>query len=94
MQISINCVFVLREFSIRFFSSSKLQFQTNDVFESRKNIERSTPQPLENYEIDERVAVTSQDVALINSDQALVSTKEKSTKDKVRAIVIQPAGAD
>lgn len=33
---------------------------------------------------DDRVAVTSQDVALINSDQqALVSAKEKSTKEKV-----------
>lgn len=33
---------------------------------------------------DGRVAVTSQDVALFNSDhQALVSAREKSTKDKV-----------
>lgn len=53
------------------------------MFESKKHNERSTPQPLETYENDERVAATSQDVALINSDQALVSTKEKSTKDKV-----------
>lgn len=35
---------------------------------------------------DDRVAVTSQDVALINSDQqALVNAKEKSTKEKVIA---------
>lgn len=62
--------------------------QGNEVFESSKNNnERSTPQPLEKYDIDERVAATSQDVALVNSDQALVSTKEKSTKDKVRAMV-------
>lgn len=34
-------------------------------------------------EEDESVAVTSTDVALLNSDSALVSVKEKSTKEKV-----------
>lgn len=39
---------------------------------------------------DERVAVTSQDVALFNSDQqALVSAKEKSTKEKVIFIFLE-----
>lgn len=71
----------MRLFVLFFFRNSKLQ--PNDVFEGKRNIERRTPQPLENHEYDERVAATSQDVALINSDQALVSTKEKSTKDKV-----------
>lgn len=33
---------------------------------------------------DKGVSETSRDVALINSDQSLVSTKEKSTQEKVR----------
>lgn len=32
---------------------------------------------------DKGVSETSRDVALINSDQSLVSTKEKSTQEKV-----------
>lgn len=61
--------------------------QTNEVFEN-KNERSSTPEPLEKIDIDERVTVTSQDVALFNSDQALVSTREKSTKDKVSLVSV------
>lgn len=58
--------------------------QANDVFESKQNERNTMHEPLDTYEIDdERVAATSEDVALINSHQALVCTKEKSTKDKV-----------
>jgi len=32
----------------------------------------------------DRAAQTSQDVVLVNSDQALVSVKEKSTPEKVK----------
>lgn len=37
-----------------------------------------------NDDDDKGVSETSRDVALINSDQSLVSTKEKSTQEKVR----------
>lgn len=57
--------------------------QTNEVFESNKN-ERSSPEP--QSENDDRVAVTSRDVALFNSDLELANSREKSTKDKVRHI--------
>lgn len=59
-------------------------FQTNDVFESSKDVARiQTPEPHAESNV-ERVSETSErDVALLNSDQTLVSTKEKSTKDKV-----------
>lgn len=60
-----------------------LPFQTNDVFESIKDVARiHTPEPHGESNV-ERVSETSQDVALLNSEQTLVSTKEKSTKDKV-----------
>lgn len=56
-------------------------FQANDVFESAKDVARiHTPEPHSESNV-ERVSETSQDVALLNSD--IVSTKEKSTKDKV-----------
>lgn len=59
-------------------------FQTNDVFESIKDVARiHTPEPHAESNV-ERVSETSgRDVALLNSEQTLVSTKEKSTKDKV-----------
>lgn len=53
------------------------------MFESKN--ERSTPEPFEHGDDEKRVAATLQDVAPFNSEQALVSTKEKSTKDKVRS---------
>lgn len=58
--------------------------QTNDVFESSKDVARiQTPEPHAESNV-ERVSETSgEDVALLNSDQTLVSMKEKSTKDKV-----------
>lgn len=60
--------------------------QTNDVFESIKDVARiHTPEPYGESNV-ERVSETSQDVALLNSEQTLVSTKEKSTKDKVSEI--------
>lgn len=57
-------------------------FQANEVFDDRDD--RHTPEQTDKNDLNDRVTVTSQDVALFNSDQALVSTKEKSTKDKVR----------
>ncbi|XP_055300025.1 protein lap4-like isoform X17 [Sitodiplosis mosellana] len=60
---------------------------TNDVFESSKDEAHiHTPEPHSESNV-ERVSETSQDVALLNSEQTLVSTKEKSTKDKVLDIV-------
>lgn len=52
------------------------------MFDNRDD--RHTPEPFDKHDLNDRVTATSQDVALFNSDQALVSTKEKSTKDKVR----------
>lgn len=53
------------------------------MFDNRD--ERHTPDQFDRNDlVHDRVTATSQDVALFNSDQALVSTKEKSTKDKVR----------
>lgn len=65
-------------------SFSPRNFQTNDVFESSKDVARIyTPEPHAESNV-ERVSETSnRDVALLNSEQTLVSTKEKSTKDKV-----------
>lgn len=59
---------------------SRLYLQTNDVFESAKP--DKTPEPQHDRSV-EQMSDTPQDVALLNSEQALVSTKEKSTKDKV-----------
>ena len=71
-------------FTYTFFFFFGFALQTNDVFESSsKDVARiHTPEPHSESNV-ERVSETSQDVALLNSEQTLVSTKEKSTKDKV-----------
>lgn len=54
------------------------------MFESNNNDARfDTPEPHSESNV-ERVSETSQDVALINSEQTLVGAREKSTSDKVR----------
>lgn len=63
--------------------TSSIYLQANEVFESYKSDKTSETQ---SEKINEQVPETPQDVALLNSEQALVSTKEKSTKDKVRRI--------
>lgn len=68
-----------------FFTPCTLVYlQTNDVFESSKP--DKTSEPLHEKSV-EQVSDTPQDVAVANSEQALVSTKEKSTKDKVSVCV-------
>ncbi|XP_031624890.1 protein lap4 isoform X3 [Contarinia nasturtii] len=69
-------------------SSLPIALTNDNVFEnSGKDIARiHTPEPHSESNV-ERVSETSQDVALLNSEQTLVNTKEKSTKDKVLDIV-------
>lgn len=83
----VRSVCLFRHFHFAFVCSFSVRnFQTNDVFESSKDVARiHTPEPHAESNV-ERVSETSErDVALLNSDQTLVSTKEKSTKDKVRS---------
>lgn len=83
-RLNINQTGLVCGFYIHFFVLRWVALQTNDVFESSsKDVARiHTPDPHSESNV-ERVSETSQDVALLNSEQTLVSTKEKSTKDKV-----------
>lgn len=80
------CLHIAFSFRFDFVSLFFRHFQTNDVFESSKDVARiHTPEPHAESNV-ERVSETSgRDVALLNSEQTLVSMKEKSTKDKVRS---------
>lgn len=61
------------------FHSFYIYFQSVEVFDKENLIPE---------EDDEVVTATSSDVALINSDNALVSVKEKSTQEKVSIFII------
>lgn len=81
-----NVSLFIFSFNIVFLFFGWDSVQANEVFESNKN-ERKSPEP--QIENDDRVAVTSRDVALINSDLDLANTKERSTKDKVNATIMK-----